>query len=372
MDITGPFVASGQEGARYVLVVRCHCSKFVEAIPIPNQRAETVARTLVERVILVHGAPQQLLSDCGRNLNGDVIARTCELLRVRRIHTVAYAPWQNWEAEGWNRTFKQFSMVVKADQRDWVAWVPYVTFAYQTSVHDATNETPFYLMYGRDPNIPVDDFVSAQSVRYGEDYATELARRFAGAYEQVRHCSRYRGERRRARRNESVTIPNFQEGNIVSRRLGASTPGLSSKLAPKWSGPLRIAQKLGEVTYRVRPIHRRGETIVHARQLKPYAAGDDETAGPQRRKQPGAIRGKLPAGRRGGGGRTPTKDAVAESSAGLGDGCAATAGSRPATGARPRRTSSIGQRQSVKAPERPDTDDAARMLRADDAGGGRT
>ena len=281
MDITGPFVASGPESARYVLVVECHFSKFVEAIPIPDQKAETVARALVERVILVHGAPQQLLSDCGRNLTGDVMARTCELLRVRRIHTVAYAPWQNGEMERWNRTFKQcLSMVVKADQRNWAAWVPYVTFAYRTSVHDATNETPFYLMYGRDPDIPVDEFVSAQGVRYGEDYASELARRLAGAYEQVRNCLRQRGERRRARCNEGVTIPNFQEGSIVSRRLEAPTPGLSSKLAPKWSGTLRIAQKLGEVTYRVRPLHGRGERIVHARQLKPYVAGDDATAEP--------------------------------------------------------------------------------------------
>lgn len=36
-------------------------------------------------------------------------------------------------------------------QKDWNVYLPYVTFAYNTSLHSSTNEIPFYLMHGRDP-----------------------------------------------------------------------------------------------------------------------------------------------------------------------------------------------------------------------------
>ena len=48
-------------------------SRFVRARPIPDERAETIARVLIEDWIAVFGQMEWLLSDGGTNLVGGVI-----------------------------------------------------------------------------------------------------------------------------------------------------------------------------------------------------------------------------------------------------------------------------------------------------------
>ena len=56
----------------YVVVFLDYLMKWVEAFPVTDQRAETVARLLVEEVICHHGAPERLLSDRGANFLSDL------------------------------------------------------------------------------------------------------------------------------------------------------------------------------------------------------------------------------------------------------------------------------------------------------------
>ena len=37
--------------------------------------------------------------------------------------------------------------------RNWDAQLPYILFAYQTSMQTSTQESPFFLMYGRVPKL---------------------------------------------------------------------------------------------------------------------------------------------------------------------------------------------------------------------------
>ena len=71
-DQAGPFDRVGVDilqmprtvrGNRYVIVFMDYLTKWVEAFAIPDQTALTVARTLVEKVIPIHGVPKELLSD---------------------------------------------------------------------------------------------------------------------------------------------------------------------------------------------------------------------------------------------------------------------------------------------------------------------
>ena len=61
-------------GNQYVVVFLDYLTKWVEAFPVTDQHAETVARLLVEEVICRHGAPERLLSDRGANFLSDLMA----------------------------------------------------------------------------------------------------------------------------------------------------------------------------------------------------------------------------------------------------------------------------------------------------------
>ena len=70
IPIGGPFHTVGVDilklpqtysGNQYVIVFLDYLTKWVEAFPVTDQCAETVARLLVEEVICCHGAPERLL-----------------------------------------------------------------------------------------------------------------------------------------------------------------------------------------------------------------------------------------------------------------------------------------------------------------------
>lgn len=92
------------EKKRYIVLFMNHFTKFEEDIPLPNQRAETVTRAIVERVILKHGAPQLLLTDGGTNFVSKFVSDTCRLPGVKRLTTTAYYPEANGVVEWPNKT----------------------------------------------------------------------------------------------------------------------------------------------------------------------------------------------------------------------------------------------------------------------------
>ena len=62
MDILGPLPMTAR-GNQYILVMSDHFTKWVEAVPMTNQRAETVAKAFVDEVVTRHGVPSKLLTD---------------------------------------------------------------------------------------------------------------------------------------------------------------------------------------------------------------------------------------------------------------------------------------------------------------------
>jgi hypothetical protein len=66
MDVLGPLPMTAR-GNQYILVISDHFTKWGEAVPMPNQRAETVAKAFVNEVVTRHGVPSILLTDQGRN-----------------------------------------------------------------------------------------------------------------------------------------------------------------------------------------------------------------------------------------------------------------------------------------------------------------
>ena len=52
-----------QRGKKYILLVSDYFTRWPEAVPVKDQKAETVARALVEEAVSRHGVPAILLSD---------------------------------------------------------------------------------------------------------------------------------------------------------------------------------------------------------------------------------------------------------------------------------------------------------------------
>ena len=48
------------------------------------------------------------------------------------------------------------TVYVNDNQTDWDEYIPFVLWAYRSSPHESTGESPFFMLYGRDPLFPID------------------------------------------------------------------------------------------------------------------------------------------------------------------------------------------------------------------------
>ena len=71
LDICGPNPVS-KKGHKYLMVVSCYFTKWVDAIPLKTQDAKYVTSKLVDRFISIFGVPLQLHPDLGSNFESKV------------------------------------------------------------------------------------------------------------------------------------------------------------------------------------------------------------------------------------------------------------------------------------------------------------
>ena len=166
MDILGPFHESRQ-GNRYIIVIIDYFTKWVECFALPTQSTADIALKLVEEVICRHGSPKRILTDQGTNLDGAQLAKDIyKLLRTKKIRTSAYHPQTDGLAEKFNHTLaSMLTHYVNKHQDDWDEHLNYVLFAYRTAIQESTKFSPFYLLYGRHPRLPMDPDLASPATR---------------------------------------------------------------------------------------------------------------------------------------------------------------------------------------------------------------
>lgn len=119
------------EGNQYAVVFM---TKWVEVFAIPNQKAETIARLLVEGVIYRHGAPQELLSDRDTNFLSELVAEVCALFEVHEEGPIPQdiIPIKtNGLCEKYAKTGEQYN-------QDCDRHLPYVLYAYRVTEQEST------------------------------------------------------------------------------------------------------------------------------------------------------------------------------------------------------------------------------------------
>lgn len=156
VDIIGPFLES-QAGNSYILVADDYFSKWMEAYPIPNQEASTVAQKLVDEFFCRFSTPEQLHSDQGKQFESELLKEICTILNIAKTRTTAYHPQCDGLVERFNRTLLSMLATTVVDHPfDWEEALPKMCMAYNSSVHSTTGYAPFFLMYGREARLPID------------------------------------------------------------------------------------------------------------------------------------------------------------------------------------------------------------------------
>ena len=140
-----------------VLVLQDHFSKYVVAYVVKDQTARTTTETLRIGYFGLFGAPAYLVSDQGKAFTGHVITHLCELYGVQKLRTSPYHAQTNGQMERMNQTI--ICMIGKLEEDKKACWsehLPELLMAYNATCSAVTGYSPYYLLFGRRPRIPVD------------------------------------------------------------------------------------------------------------------------------------------------------------------------------------------------------------------------
>ena len=142
---------------RNVLVLQDHFSKYVVAYVVKDQTACTAGETLRNGYFGLFGTPAYLVSDQGKAFTGHVITHLCELYGVQKLRTSPYHAQTNGQVEHMNQTIICMIGNLEEDKKAcWSKHLPELLLAYNATCSTVTGYSPYYLLFGRRPRIPVD------------------------------------------------------------------------------------------------------------------------------------------------------------------------------------------------------------------------
>ena len=104
IDLIGELPRS-KTGYKYILTLVDYATRYPEAIPLKTTHSRVVAEALVGIFTRV-GLPEEIVSDQGANLVGNLMKELYELLGIRHIKTSVYHPEGNGLVERFNGTLK--------------------------------------------------------------------------------------------------------------------------------------------------------------------------------------------------------------------------------------------------------------------------
>ena len=162
------------------------------------------AKLLWNNFILHYGFPSKIITDQGRNFESELIEHLCQVAGVQKLRTSPYHPQTNGQCERFNGTLlNMLGTLTREQKKDWKSHVPALVHTYNCTRNAATVFSPYFLLFGREPRLPVDvEFGLQREGQRGSpresNYISQLRRRLTFAHRKAkcmaqRQQARHRG-----------------------------------------------------------------------------------------------------------------------------------------------------------------------------------
>ena len=170
-------------GKEDVLIITDVFTKMTVAVATKDQTARTTAKALTDEWFSRFGAPARLHSDQGANFESRIIRHLCKFYGIKKSRTTPYHPQGNAQTERFNRTLHGLMRSLSKEKKaKWPEHLQHVVDAYNVTPHATTGYSPFYLMFGRHPKLPVDMLFGLQEESEEETWVTLHQKRLQDAY----------------------------------------------------------------------------------------------------------------------------------------------------------------------------------------------
>ena len=174
MDLVGPISPVTTRGNCFILTCIDMLTGFTVAIPIKDKFADTVCDAYRAHIYCTFGGSARILTDNGTEFKNEQMDELCRQLDIKRVYSPVYTPEANGRLEAWHHFFKAcVAKHIRGNAAEWDEVVPLAAARYNFFPCQAAGESPFVLMFGRDPITPFAKLLEP-APRYWEDRGGHL------------------------------------------------------------------------------------------------------------------------------------------------------------------------------------------------------
>lgn len=263
-------------GYEYILVIVDHFTHFAQAYATTSKSGKTAANLIFNDFALKFGFPSRIHHDQGGEFENQLFSQLEKLSGVAGSRTTPYHPMGNGKVERMNRTLLQMLKTLTETQKsNWKESLSKLTYAYNCTRCEVTGYSPFYLLYGRSPRLPVDMLFGLHTESGSSDqreYVEKWKQGMQEAYAIANQNAKKAAERSKKHYDTKVRSSVLQPGErvLVKNLTPRGGPG---KLRNYWEDTVHtVVRQMGSELpiYEVRPEKGKGRSrVLHRNLLMP-------------------------------------------------------------------------------------------------------
>ena len=239
-------------------------------------KARDVADLFLNNVVRLHGVPQTLITDRDPRFTGSFFSSFLDSVGIKSLMSTSFHPETDGQSERANRTIEEMLRAyVNEKHDDWDLHLAPLELAYNNSKQASTRFTPFFMNYGRHPNLP-GSLLNPQATNNPttDDFLGTLAATMAAATQNLQKAvdrqARYANTHRR-----DLTFNLGDQVWLSTENL--KLPGPARKFQARRLGPYKIIEVRSPVNYVLAlPADMRIHNVFHVSQLTPYVPSPPE------------------------------------------------------------------------------------------------
>ena len=156
MDLIGEFHSPSKKGHRYALTIICMLTGYVFCVPLKTKTASEVIQVYIDNVYAKFGGSHKILSGNGMEFKNQLFENIAHESGVQyKKYTAPYHPLSNGKIEGFHNFLKACLLKHVSSKLEWDDVVPLACAAYNFMPNENSRESPFFLMFARDPILPL-------------------------------------------------------------------------------------------------------------------------------------------------------------------------------------------------------------------------
>jgi hypothetical protein len=215
-------------------------------VAIPDAKGRTIARAFLNNCYFRYGGCTEILTDNATSFTSDFFRELCSLLYINKSYSIPHWSQGNSVTERTFRTFHNIlSKYISKEDPDFDEFLDCASFCYNTSVHSSTGETPYFLMFGRDPLFAIDQILDSRVHKTSEiidynDFKQKLVLNLRTAWTEAAKRIEIAQNKGADQYDKKLKILKIEVGDRVLLRNYAGKIGTSKKFHLPWKGIFRV------------------------------------------------------------------------------------------------------------------------------------